>query len=101
MYSGMEGRIMTDFDPTPLMSTYLVAFIVSDYEYREFNGTNEPYSPISRVFVSKDDADQTSYALVEGMQMLHALEDYLKIPFSLPALDQAVVPEFRVGGTLS
>lgn len=97
MYGMNEGRVTTDFDPTPIMSTYLVAFIVSDYEYREFNDTNE-YTPIRRVFASKDEADNTKYALIEGMQMLHELEQYLKIPFSLPALDQAVIPEFRVGG---
>lgn len=79
------------------MSTYLVAFIVSDYEYREFNGTHE-YETTSRVFASKDDTNQTSYALLEGMKMLNALENYFQIPFSLPALDQAVIPEFRVGG---
>lgn len=93
----MFGRVQTDFDPTPIMSTYLVAFIISDYEYREFNETNE-YTPIFRVFASKDDTNQTSYALIEGMEMILALEQYLKVPFSLPALDQAVIPEFRVGG---
>lgn len=86
---------MTDFGTSPLMSTYLVAFIVSDYEYREFNGSND--SPIHRVFASAEDADQTSYALSESTQMLHELEEYLNIPFSLPTLDQAVIPEFRVG----
>lgn len=93
------GRVMTDFDPTPMMSTYLVAWIVSDYEYREYNGSNG-YETVSRVFASKDDANQTSYALLEGMKMLSALENYFKIPFSLPSLDQAVIPEFRVGGMI-
>lgn len=96
-FISVYGRVRTDFDPTPIMSTYLVAFIVSDYEYREFNGTNE-YETVSRVFASADDANQTSYALIEGIEMLNALENYFQIPFSLPALDQAVVPEFRVGG---
>lgn len=79
------------------MSTYLIAFIVSDFEYKEFIATKE-FSTTQRVFTSKEYINQTSYSLVEGITILKAIENYLQVPFTLPKLDHAAIPDTKVGG---
>lgn len=79
------------------MPTYLVAFIISDYEHRTFNATAE-FPTTHRVFANDKVINHTSYALVEGITILKALESYLQISFALPKMDQVVIPYQPVGG---
>lgn len=94
----MNGRVITDFDQTPLMSTYLVAFIVSDFKYTEYYTTNGS-STAQRVITRN--LNQTSYALTESIAILNAIEKYLQVSFPLSKLDQAAIPGSRVGGLIS
>lgn len=89
-------RVKTDFNTTPLVSTYLIAFFVSDYEYTEkVASDNNPYP--QRVFTTKNKLHQTQYALNEGVNVLNAIENYLQVPYSLPKIDQTVVPNYPGG----
>lgn len=81
------------------MSTYLIAFIVSDYGFREFRA-NSSYPTTQRVFANKDFVEQqTLYPLVEGVTILKALENYVQVPFALPKMDQVAMPKTYSGGT--
>lgn len=93
----MNGRVITDFEQTPPISTYLIAFIVSDFEYNEFIATND-FPTTQRIFTSKDYINQTSYSLVEAITTLKAIGNYLQFPFTLSKLDHAAIPDIRVGG---
>lgn len=53
----VEGFIETSFEQTPLMSTYLVAFIVSDFEKTESDSTFNIYSQVSLLVLT--DVDNT------------------------------------------
>ncbi|XP_055306447.1 aminopeptidase N-like [Sitodiplosis mosellana] len=91
-----EGRVKTTFATTPPTSTYLIAFIVSDFGYTETNASdNNPTH--QRVFTSKNKLSQTAYALDEGVKILNAISKYVSVPFSLPKMDQAAIPDFRAG----
>lgn len=92
-----NNKIQTDFETTPLMSTYLIAFIVSDFGYNERNAsdTNPTHQ---RVFTSKNKLSQTAYALEEGVNILNAIAKYVSVPFTLSKMDQAAIPDFRAGG---
>lgn len=94
----MNGQVITDFDETPLMSTYLVAFIVSDFQSTEYIATNGS-STVQRVITRN--LNQTSYALTESIAILNAIEKYVQVPFPLLKLDQAAIPGSRVGGLIS
>lgn len=99
LHFSVNGRVITDFDQTPLISTYLIAIIVSDFEYREFIATKE--NPTTqRVFTIKEYVNQTSYALTEAITILKAIENYLQVPFTLSKLDHASIPDTRVGGLI-
>lgn len=91
--------MITDFDQTPLMSSYLIAFIISDYEYQQFNATNE-FNTTQRVFTNKESIDQTSHALTESVQIVKAIENTVRIPFSLSKLDHTSLKYTVVGGML-
>ncbi|XP_017141907.2 aminopeptidase N [Drosophila miranda] len=84
---------VTAFQTTPKMSTYLVAFIVSDFESTggELNGLPQ------RVFSRKGKQDQQEWALWSGLVVESSLAGYFGVPFALPKLDQAGIPDFSAG----
>ena len=82
----IDGKIWTDFKTTPLMSTYLVTFLVSDFK----NITNE-YGNFS-VWSRKNALDSMMIAYENGQKVVHALEEYTNIPYMLPKQDHVEVP---------
>lgn len=94
--SAGDGKIKTTFDTTPVMSTYLVAFVVSDYGNYTKNASKENPTQQS-IFTSHDTLKQAQYGLDEGVAILNELEKYLKVPYGLPKIDQAAIPNFRAG----
>lgn len=92
--------ITTEFETTPLMSTYLIAFIVSDFKNTETisNVGNEVTPFRHRVFAKPQEVNNTEYALAEGERILNAIADYVQTEFSIPKMDQAAIPQFSAGG---
>lgn len=78
------------------MSTYLVAFIVSDLS----NVSNGPTDFPHRVFVQPKDLDSTEFALIHGEVILHSLENYLQMNYSLPKVDHVAVPDMFFDGEI-
>lgn len=78
------------------MSTYLVAFIVSEFQIRTNSYGN--FSVIAR----PDAYDQTSYAHEVGPKLLSQLETYLDFPYSdmtaMTKMEMAALPDFSAGG---
>lgn len=93
----VNGRVRTDFVPTPIMSTYLVAFIISDFVNQTYDATVD-FPTTHRIFSSDRVINRTSYALTEATTLLKALEDYLQVPYAQPKLDQAVLPKASLAG---
>lgn len=81
------------------MSTYLVAFIVSDFKYEEQIVTSSLPSTY-RVYAQPKFVNQTSYALSEGVSILSAIAKYVNVEFPLSKMDQVAIPDeyFAVGG---
>lgn len=74
------------------MSSYLVAFIVSDFVYKK---NDKDF--VHRVFAAPKDVNRTSYGLREGEALLNAISNYVGVPFTLPKMDQAAIPQFSAG----
>ena len=89
-----DGRKRIDFAPTPKMSTYLVAFLVGDFEYRETTTTD---GVKIRVYATPGKADQLEYALDVASKTLSFYGDYFDIAYPLPKLDMIAVPDFASG----
>ncbi|XP_036963792.1 aminopeptidase N-like [Acanthopagrus latus] len=90
-----HGLQTTVFEPTPKMSTYLLAFIVSDFGY--INNTIDDVSV--RIFARKPAiaAGQGDYALKITGPILKFFEKYYSSKYPLPKSDQIALPDFNAG----
>lgn len=74
------------------MSSYLLAFVVSDLESVDNEDTNQPGDTLHRVWVRPDSLDKVWYAVNVSDRVLKALEEYTDFDYELPKLDSAGVP---------
>ncbi|XP_046805079.1 endoplasmic reticulum aminopeptidase 1-like [Lucilia cuprina] len=83
----------TVFLTTDKMPSYIVAFIVSDFEHSDgvLNGLPQ------RVFSHPGTKHEQEWALVSGMLITERLAEYYGIDYMLPKLDQAAIPDFAAG----
>lgn len=82
------------FQPTPVMSSYLNAFVISKFGYLE----NSAYK--SRVFARKEALDDAIYTLYITPHLLESLESLTNITYlstGIGKLDQIAVPDFSAG----
>ncbi|XP_012673803.1 alanyl (membrane) aminopeptidase b [Clupea harengus] len=93
-----EGTVevtRTKFAPTPKMSTYLLAFIVSDYI-----SIDKMEGDVSiRIFARRKaiEAGQGEYALNVTGPILRFFETYYNASYPLPKSDQIALPDFNAG----
>ncbi|KAK1887476.1 Aminopeptidase N [Dissostichus eleginoides] len=85
----------TAFGPTEKMSTYLLAFIVSDFA--QINNTIDDV--LIRIFARKPaiDAGQGQYALNKTGPILKFFEGYYSSKYPLLKSDQIALPDFNAG----
>lgn len=79
------------FAPTPKMSTYLLAFIVGDFEFTEKKTKN---GVLVRVYAIPGKKDQTRFSLDCAVKVLEFYEDYFDIKYPLNTLDMIAIPDF-------
>ena len=79
---------------TPIMSTYLLAFIVGDLSYIEEVGDN---GTLMRVFTTRGREEQGRFALETSLRLLKYFNEYFGIPYPLPKLDHFAIPDFAAG----
>ncbi|XP_078539357.1 aminopeptidase N-like [Lissotriton helveticus] len=86
---------VTTFEKTPKMSTYLLAFIVSDFDKIE-KMNNEVQI---RIWARKKaiQEEQGAYALNVTGPILNFLQSYYKVPYPLPKSEQVALPDFSAG----
>jgi aminopeptidase N len=85
----MAGYEWDHFAESVPMSTYLVAFTVSDFEHLS-EGT-------FTVWARQDAIEQARYALEIGPRILRHFEEFFQIPFPLPKMDMIALPDFAAG----
>lgn len=91
-----DDTATTSFPETPRLSTYLIAFVISDLPFKS-SGDNPAVLP-HRVFARPSEIETTLLALQDGIRLLSAIEDYLQVNYSLPKMDQVAIPNFKSGG---
>ncbi|XP_024945954.1 uncharacterized protein LOC107272872 [Cephus cinctus] len=85
------GRIWTTFQQTPPISTYLLAFVVSDFT--STTNVNSNFSIWSRSAA----ASARNFSFVYGEKQYLALQDYLGVSDPIPKIDQFAIPDFSAG----
>ena len=92
------GFEIIKFLPTPKMSTYLLAFIIGDFEYIESYTKNKTKNGIRvRVFTTPGKKHQAKFALNCAVKTLEFYEKYFDIAYPLPVLDMIAIPDFTSG----
>ncbi|XP_037798461.1 aminopeptidase N-like [Penaeus monodon] len=92
---GQEGWVWDRYEKSVPMSTYLVAFIVSDFAHVStiVNG-----NVLFRVWARQAAIDQAEYAMEVGPKILTYFEEYFNLPFPLPKVDMVALTDFSARG---
>nr|XP_045584294.1 uncharacterized protein LOC123746672 [Procambarus clarkii] len=91
---GQEGWEWDHFNTSVPMSTYLVAFVVSDFAHVDSNFNDHV---LFRVWAREAAIEQADYAINTGPEVLTFYEEYFSIPFPLPKQDMCAIPAFTGG----
>ncbi|XP_026672068.1 leucyl-cystinyl aminopeptidase-like [Ceratina calcarata] len=89
-----DGMMITSFKETPPMSTYLLAFVISDNQFKEDKVGNFTY----RVWAEESMIEGTDYALKMGRKLLEQLNSYMNISYQtfMPdKIDQVLVKDLH------
>jgi aminopeptidase N len=91
-----DGARRVRFAPSPIMSTYLLAFAVGEFDSIE--GKTEKGMPV-RVFTTPGRSELGRFALETAIRGLQFFGDYYGIPYdrALPKLDLLAIPDFEYG----
>jgi aminopeptidase N len=92
-----DGSMVTTFFETSVkMSTYLVAFVVSDFECIT-RKSDTVYQVNVSVCSNREVLNNTHYALEKASEILKFYETYFAIPYPLPKQDLFAIPDFAAG----
>ncbi len=86
-----QQQIIT-FEPTPKMSTYLLAFVYG--ELQSVSGKTAAGVTVSTWATVAQPKSHLQYANKEAIAVLNFLVDYFGMPFPLPKIDQVALPDF-------
>jgi aminopeptidase N len=89
----VPGKHTIRFATTPKMSTYLVAFLVGDFQCTSGASDGVPI----RVCATPDKVQYTKYALSIAEYVLHYYDTYFGIKYPMPKLDLIAIPDFEAG----
>lgn len=95
----VEGKQLVAFERTPVMSTYLLAWAVGDFEYieafteRRYNGKQLPV----RVYTTRGLKEQGQWALQHAPKVIDFFSESFDIEYPLPKSDILAVHEFTHG----
>ena len=82
------------FAETPVMSTYLLAFVIGDLVSVEADAADGTRVGI---WTTRGKENQAGFALDTSVKLLGYFNDYFSIPYPLPKLDHIAIPDFAAG----
>lgn len=86
--------IKYEFARTPIMSTYLVAIVVGEYDYVEDKSTD---GVLVRVYTPRGKKQQGQFALEVATKVLPYYKEYFNIAYPLPKIDLIAIADFSAG----
>jgi len=89
-----NGKRTTLFEPTPIMSSYLLAFVYGDIGFKEAKTAR---GTLVRTYATPDNVQFTDFALETTVKCLEFFEDYFGIPYPLKKCDLIALPDFASG----
>lgn len=89
-----ETWCRTQFNTTPIMSTYILAFVVSDFKYVSTTGPNNLKI---RVWTRDEYINNTDYILGNLPKAYEFYQDYFNISEVVTKADHFAAPDFNAG----
>ncbi len=89
-----SGLKIVEFESTPKMSTYILAFLVGEFEHLQGRTKS---GLLFRVFTTPGKKAQAKFALEVGIKCLEFYNSYFGIDYPLPVLDMIAIPDFAAG----
>lgn len=89
-----DGLKAVQFETTPRMSTYLLAFVVGDLACVEETAQN---GTTIRVWATRGKEQLGQFALESSVRALTYMNDYFGIAYPLPKMDHIAIPDFAAG----
>ncbi|XP_070509761.1 aminopeptidase N-like [Chironomus tepperi] len=87
-----DGTVTTEFERTPVMSSYLLAFVVSEFAHITNEDTRGTRETLHRVWTKPDSISKAHYGLDNSVKALKVLENYCGFDYVLPKVDSAAIP---------
>jgi aminopeptidase N len=90
-----EGeRLITTFETTPIMSTYLLAFVVGEVSSKEATTKD---GVLVRCWATPDKKETLGFSLDVAVKTLEFYNTYFKIDYPLAKCDMVALPDFSSG----
>jgi puromycin-sensitive aminopeptidase len=86
--------VTTEFETTPIMSTYLLAFATGEVAFKE---AKTKRGVTVRTYATPDNVEMTAFALDVAVRTLEFYEDYFGINYPLEKCDMIALPDFASG----
>lgn len=87
---GLPGYVWDEYRESLPMSSYLLAFVVTDFQSIS--------DGIFNVWTRADAIQSAKYALSIGPKILKFYEEFFDIQYPLPKVDMISLPDFTAGG---
>jgi len=91
---GKDDQIRTEFEESHVMSTYLVAFVICDFDLIQ---SRTKSNVTIRVIAASDKIGQANFALDQATKITENYEKYFAIRYPLPKQDLIAIPDFGAG----
>ncbi|XP_063377434.1 aminopeptidase N-like [Cydia fagiglandana] len=92
----VDGFVKHEFEDTLVMSTYLLAYLVSTFE-SVTNTQDTLYRVPFQVYTRPGILDTAEFAMDFGQKNMVAVEEYTEFEYAFPKLDNVAVPDFAAG----
>ncbi|XP_078501725.1 puromycin-sensitive aminopeptidase [Lissotriton helveticus] len=93
-YHDDANLVEVKFARSPVMSTYLLAFVVGEYDFVE---TKSSDGVLVRVYTPIGKSEQGRFALEVAAKTLPFYKDYFNVPYPLPKIDLIAIADFAAG----
>lgn len=89
-----DGLVAVKFARSPIMSTYLLAYVVGQFDYVEDKDSD---GVLLRVYTALGKQERGQFALEVAKKTLPFYREFFGIAYPLPKLDLIAIPDFAAG----
>ena len=93
--TNFDKKLITQFETTPIMSTYLLAFAVG--ELQKLSGKTKSGVDVNVWSIPTHSKNSLEYALDVATKSIDFYNDYFNVPYPLPKSDHIALPDFSSG----